>query len=148
VAELPADDLQRRMACIRENLHRGAEELAHDVRKLADWRYHVRRHPWASLALSAAVGYLVVPRRKQHPNREQDMESLAELARQHRLELQPRVKQPGLAGTLVSLLGSALLRAGMSYAAQHFGRILESRSAPGAPSHNGDEETFATRKPR
>ena len=148
MAPLPADDIQRRMGEIRKHLHRGAERLADDVRNLTDWRYHVRRHPWATLGLSAAVGFLLMPRRNRRAS--PDMETLADLAHDGRLVLQPepqKVKQAGLLAMGFSLLGSVLLRAGVAHASRRLGTILEGRNHQHAPSSNGQEEAV-DRKPR
>ena len=58
-------DIQRRMAQIRHEMHQEVQGAVHGARTLADWRSLVKSYPWLSLSVAAAVGYLVVPKRRK-----------------------------------------------------------------------------------
>jgi hypothetical protein len=156
VALPPADDLQRRMAQTREHLHHGAEGLTEDMRKLLDWRYRlssawkrqIRRHPWISVTLAAALGYLAVSwRRKPIAD---DVEALAKREEEQRLAVQqpPAAPRPQWLEKFVTMAGDTLVRAGIAYASQHLAKLLSEKAAEAAPSRNGDEEWVRSPKPR
>ena len=60
-------EIQRRMAQVRRELHEEVREAVKGAQSLTDWRSQVRHHPWLALGAAAAVGYLIVPRRRQEP---------------------------------------------------------------------------------
>jgi hypothetical protein len=113
------------MAQLRAKLHSNAEGLARNAETLMDWRYHVRQHPWLTLAVAGAVGYLVVPRRLETIR--PDAAALAELARRQQLVVEPKLRaepRSGLLASVVGLASSALLRAAAAYAGQQVGRLF------------------------
>lgn len=57
-----ADEIRRRMTTIRTALHANVDTIVDTARQTIDWRYQVKRHPWACAAAAAAIGFLVVPR--------------------------------------------------------------------------------------
>jgi len=56
-------NIQRQMAQVRREIHQDVGGAVGGVQLLTDWRTIVRSHPWLSLAIAAALGYAVVPRR-------------------------------------------------------------------------------------
>jgi hypothetical protein len=56
-------NIQRQMAQARLEIHQDVGGTVDGVQLLTDWRTIVRSHPWLSLAIAAALGYAVVPRR-------------------------------------------------------------------------------------
>jgi hypothetical protein len=65
VATEDVRDIQRRMAQIRRDLHEEVKEAVKGAQSLTDWRSQVKSHPWLALGAAAAVGYLIVPRRRR-----------------------------------------------------------------------------------
>jgi hypothetical protein len=61
------DDLLRQMAAARAALSRDAQSAVSDARTLADWKHHFRAHPWLFCGGAAAIGFLLVPEKKQSP---------------------------------------------------------------------------------
>ena len=57
-------DIQRRMAQVRHEMHQEVQGAVKGARSLTDWRSLVRSHPWLSLGVAAAAGYLIVPKRR------------------------------------------------------------------------------------
>ena len=44
---------------------RDAEQVAQSARAMTDWTFYVRKFPWATAALAAAAGFLLVPKKQQ-----------------------------------------------------------------------------------
>jgi hypothetical protein len=61
------DDIRRQMARIRHDLHEDISAAVGGAGKVIDWRTFIRNAPWVSTGLSFALGYFVVPRRKDRP---------------------------------------------------------------------------------
>lgn len=59
-----AENIRRQMQNVRQELGSDVKDIVHGARQLADWRYHVRSHPWACVAGAFALGFLVTPARK------------------------------------------------------------------------------------
>ena len=61
------NEIQRRMAQIRHELHEEVREAVKGAQSLTDWRSQVRNHPWLALGAAAVMGYMIVPRRRREP---------------------------------------------------------------------------------
>jgi hypothetical protein len=61
------DEIRQALVVLRRALEREAEEMAASARKLTDWRYHFRAHPWLSCGVAVAVGFALAPRRRAAP---------------------------------------------------------------------------------
>jgi len=59
-----ADDICQRMQRVRGEVKDDVQDIMQSAKKLTDWRYHVKNHPWAFLGAAVAAGFLLVPRRK------------------------------------------------------------------------------------
>jgi ElaB/YqjD/DUF883 family membrane-anchored ribosome-binding protein len=166
VANTELDEIQRQMARIRRELRADVRDVissasgvfstaqgvisgahgviagAHDVISTAGRAFQLRRivqrHPWASLGVAAAIGYLLVPRRSgpRAPNH-QPAQSAASGEPYHPL---------GLARALVDALLPLAIRVGQGYAAHLLEQWIEnmgtrsadvSRSDPERPNANG-----------
>ncbi len=99
-----AEGLRRRMQETRSQLYHDVGGLVRDARGVVDWRRNVKRFPWLALGAAAALGFLVVPKRRRRNHL--DAETLAELARQKRLVLRVEGEptKPGVADTLAATL--------------------------------------------
>ena len=62
---LTADEIQEQMATTRRQIHERSDEVATSTKELTDWRFYVRRHPWASVTAAALIGYAIVPGRSK-----------------------------------------------------------------------------------
>lgn len=58
-------EIRRRMATIRGRIHEHSDEVATRTQELSDWRFYVRRYPWASVTAAAVIGYAIVPKRRE-----------------------------------------------------------------------------------
>jgi hypothetical protein len=123
-----ADAIQGQMAKIRSDLHADVRGIVENARVITDWKYYVRRYPWASVAGAAALGYLVVPRRLEllRP----DPATLAELAKTNRLVVNPQPDPKPRGGAMTSLftfLANTLVRTAVGYMGQNAGKILRAQ---------------------
>ena len=63
----PEDEAQavvERMAALRRELADDVEHVAESAKAMTDWTFYVRRFPWLAVGAAAAVGFLLVPRKK------------------------------------------------------------------------------------
>lgn len=146
--EVSATDLRAQMQDIRHGLRPEVDEIVDNARTLVSWRHYVQCYPWASLGVAAAVGYLLVPQKLKISS--PDAETLKQLARENRLVVENRPKsqaKPGLLATAVTLVGGALLRAGLTYAGQQAGRFLETGRMSQQQSRSENDRLSATGDP-
>lgn len=125
--EASAAELKAQMQQIRRGLRPEVDEIVENARTLMTWQHYVTSYPWASLGVAAAVGYLAVPQKLRISS--PDAETLKQLARENRLVVENKPKsqaKPGLIASALTLIGGAILRAGLTYAGQQAGRFLES----------------------
>ena len=59
------DDIRRKMAKIRRELHEDVREVVEKAEAVSDWRHYVKMYPWAAVGVAAALGYFLVPKRKK-----------------------------------------------------------------------------------
>ena len=108
-----ANGVRRRMQETRNRLHRDVGGLVRDARAVVDWRRNVSRHPWLAVGAAAALGFLIVPRRRRPLNL--DADALADLARKQRLVVRvegekekPATLGGTLAATVLGIIGREL----------------------------------------
>jgi ElaB/YqjD/DUF883 family membrane-anchored ribosome-binding protein len=115
------DEIRRRMAWIRRELREDVLGVVESAEAVTDWKHYIRDYPWASVALAAAVGFVLVPRRRKTVKP-------AEVARAVVAQIQPTVqaaaaeparKGRGLIGAGLGLLAPIVLRVAQNYAT-HF----------------------------
>jgi hypothetical protein len=125
------DDIRRKMAQIRRDLHADVQGVVQGAEAATDWRRFIRGYPWASMGVALAVGYVIVPRRQKAPTLQL---APAEIARAVATEApsapEPEKKQgKGLLGTAFGLLAPIALRAVQGYALQFAEQWLAQRVA-------------------
>lgn len=127
-------EIQRRMAQVRHELHEDVREAVKGAQSLTDWRSQVRNHPWLALGAAAALGYLLVPKRRvepaptivtvgPHPSAVPTAAAVAEEPRKR--------KRWGLIGSAVGLLGPVAVRAAQNYAIQYLEQWLAAQPPGG-----------------
>lgn len=124
-----SEEIRNEMARVRRELDENVVAVVQQAKELADWRNFVRRHPLLTVSAAAAVGFLVVPKRLNVMS--PDSETLEKLAKRNRLVVKPKNevrRQAGLITPLVNLVTGAVLRASLSMAGQHFGKIVASNT--------------------
>jgi methionyl-tRNA formyltransferase len=114
-----ADSIRKRMAELRRDLLIDVQEVSRSAKAMASPGYFVRRFPWATIAIAAGVGYLLIPKKKQVV--QPDMEALAELVRkkQVRVDTSKAAKESrGMFQTLAVMGITWAARTGMNYMVQ------------------------------
>lgn len=114
-----AEAIRRRMAELRQELTSDVNEVSRGARELASPMYYVRRFPWAVVAGAAAVGYMLIPKRRHAVT--PDAEMLAELVRKNQVKVETAKASSESQGLARSLLVMGLtwgLRTGLNYLGQ------------------------------
>jgi hypothetical protein len=130
------NDIQRRMALVRHDLHHDVRDAVKGAQSLTDWRSLVRSHPWLTLAAAAMAGYLIVPKRRSetpavvamglpisHPVAPTPVNPASA----------PQESRWSLIGTVLGLLTPVAIRAAQNYAAQYLEARLAPRPSGGPP---------------
>lgn len=120
-----AEDVCRQMAQIRRDFREDVHEIVETAHRYADWKYHVRSHPWVFLGVAAAVGYLIVPPRLEI--RSPDYKTLKKLAEKNHLvvEANPQpTARSGFLGSAMSFVGNLLIRQSLALAGQKLGELF------------------------
>jgi hypothetical protein len=131
------DDIRRKMAQIRRDLHQDVKSVVEGAEAATDWKRFIRHYPWASMGVALAAGYLVVPRRQKATTLQV---APAEIARAVAVEM-PRAPEPekkngkGLLGTVFGLVAPVALRAAQGYALQFAEQWLAQKVAQQAELH-------------
>jgi hypothetical protein len=108
------DELLSRMEAIRGRLDDDARAAQQSLHEMTDWRNVVRRHPLATMAAAAVVGYILVPKRVTQP--QLTAEQIKQLSRAKTVIVtQEASAKPGLLGTFAAIAGAALTRAATSF---------------------------------
>ncbi len=121
VATNEIDEIRKRMAEIRMELHEDVQGVVAGAEAAFDWQYYVRLYPWAALAGSVVVGYLIVPR-KRHDR--EPASAVPHTPRSHKAaakhevqeEKQETRRKSGLVGLAMGFLGPIVMRAAQNYA--------------------------------
>jgi len=66
------DDIRRQMAQIRRDMHLDVSQVVGEVEDAMDWRSVIRNHPYATIGVGLAAGYLIVPKRRRRVERAAD----------------------------------------------------------------------------
>jgi hypothetical protein len=113
-----AEDICRRMAELRCELASDVCEVSRSARVMTDWRFYVRRFPWAAVGVAAAAGFLLVPKRKEVQVISPDPNALAEMFKKQQLRVETPAhakEQQGLMKTLLLMGITWAAKAGMNY---------------------------------
>jgi len=134
-----AEDIRRQMQIARQRVRVEVEDVVDGARQLTDWRFYPRQFPWLTLGAAALAGFAVIPRRAEKVERFiPDARTLNELAKEHKIVLDPggrKAKQAGIMGAVLAAAGSAAARLAINYATQEVGR----RFGPAPMSPTGEQ---------
>jgi len=61
------DDIRRKMATIRRELHEDVRGVVATAEAATDWKRYLTAYPWASLGVAFALGFWIVPKRRRSP---------------------------------------------------------------------------------
>ncbi len=114
----PADAIRLRMAELRRELMSDVRDVGRSARAMTSLSFYVRRFPWATVAGAAALGFMLVPKKKQviYP----DAEALAEMVRKKQVRVdtsKAATESQGLLKTLIVMGLTWAGRASLNYVA-------------------------------
>lgn len=126
-----ADEIRRRMAQIRRELHEDMQGVVAGAEAASDPRRYVHRYPWLFVVLAVLLGYLLVPRRRR---------SVTEVAEQ--VAERTRAEIEAVAQTIPSANGRSTSRApqGRSLA----GRLLRAATGGSTARDTGQRQAGVT----
>ncbi len=104
---------------------------------LTDWRSQVKSHPWIALGTAAAVGYLIVPKRRrpEAPTQVTFSPPAATFAAVAPVAAPaPKKSRPGILGSAFGLVAPIAVRAAQNYAMQYLEQYLAGRQFGPGPS--------------
>ena len=135
-----AEKVRRRMAELRRELECDVRDVSRGARVMTDWKFYVRRFPWAVTGAALVAGYLLVPKRK--PVIKPDTDEIAELVKQKqiRVESVTKAESPGMMKSLLMMGLTWALRTGISYATQQFAAAAQQKTQQHADKHAHDQE--------
>lgn len=136
-----ADKIRERMSELRGALSCDVEDVTRSARAMTDVGRYVRRFPWATVAIAAAVGYLLVPRRTQvvYP----DPATIAKLIQDKQLKVETKPSENSVKSMAKSLLVMGL----MTGARTGINLFMDRLVAAARPPHAADDISSGTREP-
>jgi hypothetical protein len=145
--EEPAEKICKRMAELRRELVHDMQDVSRSAKAMTSPSFYIRKFPWATLAIAAGVGYMLIPKKKQVV--QPDMAALAELIRKNQVNInasQVAEESPGMVKTLAVMGLTWAAKAGMNYVIQQLTTAATKAKEPkSAPSSPVDEPTDVTR---
>jgi hypothetical protein len=128
------EDIQRRMAQLRHDMHEEVLVAVKGARSLTDWRSLARNHPLVTLGVATAIGYVIVPRRRSEAPTivavnatAPEVAALAEVQK-------PSERTAGTAwsimGTVFNLVAPIIVRAAQNYSMQYIEGLLAGHELP------------------
>jgi hypothetical protein len=147
------NEIQRRMAQIRRELHEEVKEAVKGAQSLTDWRSQVKSHPWLALGAAAAIGYMIVPKRRRpetptivtvNPVAASPVSSPSAPSSSS----PPRKGRFGLLGSAFSLVAPIAVRAAQNYAIQYMEQFLAAQQGGIGPVPGPDPSSRGAGEPR
>jgi hypothetical protein len=131
-----ADDVQRQMREVRQELREDVQEMVCNAQQIGDWTVYVRAYPWLCVGAALAAGFFLVPSRSVIVK--PDAEGLIELAKRNKLvvkmeETPPQKKRGGLLAQLLSMAAATLLQGGLKVVSSQLTQAM----AATQPQSNG-----------
>ena len=144
------EDIQRRMAQIRHDMHGEVLGAVKGVQSLTDWRSLLRSHPWLSMGVATAVGYVIVPKRQTDAPTIVAVNATAPEMAALVDPKKPSEKAGGsgwsIMGMVFSLVAPIAVRAAQNYAMQYVEGLLVPQQFP--PEETGRDARQAGNGPR
>lgn len=139
-----AEEIRKRMAELRRDLASDVQDVTRSAKAMASPAFYIRKFPWATLAVAAGVGYMLIPKKKRIV--QPDMEALAELVRKNQVNISTSnaaEESPGMLKTLAVMGLTYAAKAGMNYLIQQLTTTTtKAKQRPeAAPSSPVDEPT-------
>ena len=142
------EDIRRKMALIRHDLHQDVRGVVEGAEAATDWRRYIRSYPWAGVGIAFAVGYFLVPRRHQaasttiHLAPPQALPPVA-LPASAPVESEKKRERKSLFRIAMGLAIPLVIKAGRGYALQFAEQWLAQKLAQGPMAGAGGLEGLA-----
>ena len=136
----PVEKICRRMAELRRELAYDMQDVSRSAKAMASPSFYIRKFPWATLAVAAGVGYMLIPKKKQVV--QPDMKALAELVRKNQVNISTTkaAETQGMVKSLAVMGLTWAAKAGMNYVLQQMTTAASKAKTPqAAPSSPVDE---------
>jgi len=131
-----AEVIRKRMAELRTELTSSAQEVSRGAKAMTSPGYYVRKFPWATLAVAAGVGFMLIPKKKKQGSTP-DMQALAELIKNNSSRSPVQAEEsPGMVRTLAVMGLTWAAKAGMNYVLEQLTTVATKAAAAqtnGAP---------------
>ncbi|MCO6042363.1 hypothetical protein NG895_00445 [Aeoliella sp. ICT_H6.2] len=130
------EDIADAMQRVRNDLSRDVENISQQVHDATQWTTYVKRYPWTCLAVAAAVGYSLVPRRKQEET-VASPDTVEKLVKAGKLRIEATESpsnKPTFAQQAMLGLGTVAARALMAYFGKRLGDIIPTGDGPTNPA--------------
>ena len=144
------DEIRRKMAQIRRDLHKDVRGVVQGAEAATDWRRFIRNYPWASMGVAVFAGYLIVPRRQRPSTTIQIAPAEASSARaveSDRAAEPEKKKGKGFVGMLFGIVAPIAFKAAQGYALQYAEQWLAQRVAQQAELHPDLAAILSGRQP-
>lgn len=119
------------MQKLRQEIHRDAQATSEDAQRLVDWKSHVQSHPFLSVGLAAAAGFLLAPTARRVVQLTD--KQLATLASKETVPLTSdqttKAASVGVASSVLLTIGAFAGRALLGHAVQRIEAALLNRQA-------------------
>ncbi len=121
-------EIREAMGIVRNRGLASADLLAERVEKLADWREHVRAHPWPIALAVAATGFWMVPARQAKPNSRSRLPAVESLkSHDNGVVRKPDESKAGIANLAMAFVGSMIGNAVRSYVSGQIQSLVNTR---------------------
>ena len=121
-----AETLRHAMARVRREIDDDMDDVAENAKDMVDWRSYVRKRPFVSLAVAAAIGFAIVPRKLAVMSPTADQ--LEKLAGRNHLVVKPSATagapRSGWKSKAIAFGGNLILRAALAYAGHKLGSVV------------------------
>ncbi len=129
-------EIRHRMAQVRRDLNSEIHAIISDGELMPDWRWYVRKYPWAFLTAAAVAGYVIVPSRGNRPSPTVTTAPVADSLEEPVAE--PTPGQPQGVGrhvfkTLWEIAYPVAIRAAQGYAAHRVEQWIHQQGRQAAP---------------
>jgi len=140
------EEIRRRMAKIRGDLHKDVRGVVASAEAATDWRSYVRKYPWISLGAAFGAGLFLVP--KRHESMRTTVEATATATAEKVKEavepgstFRAQTQSPSLLRAGLGIVMPFAIRAAQTYAAVFFENWITQKMSSGSePNAESDKQ--------
>jgi hypothetical protein len=129
------EDIRRRMAQIRRDLHEDVKGVVEGAEAATDWRRFIRNYPWATMGAAIVVGYLIVPRKHRPASIQIVPNQIAQAVPVQATQVTEAKKGKSLLGSAFGMVAPLVFRTAQGYAMQFAEQWLAQKVAEQMGQH-------------